>query len=197
MFLWDHRFTTHPVESAVRDILCTMSRSWAFLALSVLLVPPSSPPPAGVWQAEGYGTIWEFTGDTLQSWEVTTTTCVRAGRYPRAHDSSARSERGVPRRAVTAWIIRPGASARAIRGPQSGHRGGRHISQTRALPTVCTPPTPNTTEGTFAVFERTMGEQYAFFGLRGLDWPRAVDQGTSEAEPAHDVAGASTTFWKR
>jgi len=75
---------------------------------------------------------------------------------------------------TTAWIIRPGASAQRFVAHSPGTAADVIFHQRQSLPSVCTPPTPNTTEGTFAVFEHTMAEQYAFFGLRKHDWSRAV-----------------------
>lgn len=48
------------------------------------------------------------------------------------------------------------------------------------------PPTANTIEGNFAVFERTLREHYAFFDLRRLNWERQV------AEARRRLAGAPT-----
>jgi hypothetical protein len=169
--------------------------AWALLAPSGLLAQPATAPVSGIWQAEGYGTIWEFAGDTLQSWEVTTTTCVRAGRYARAPALPPGAGVAFLDGVVTAWIIRPGATSRRFVAHSPGTASDVVFHQRSAIPSVCRPPTSDTREGNFAVFERTMAEQYAFFSLRGLDWS-AQWRGAGSLAWSADCE-RSTTSWSK
>ena len=148
----------------VRTLLCVLLAHSGIVAQT----------PIGVWQAEGYGTFWEFAGDSLQSWEVTTTTCVRARRLARAASPPPGASVAFADGVVTAWIIRTGGDARRFVAHSPGTASDVVFHRRADLPTVCDAPTPPTMEGSFAVFERTLAEQYAFFALRGLDWPLAV-----------------------
>jgi hypothetical protein len=162
---------------------------WALLAPSGLLAQPATTSIAGIWQAEGYGTIWELAADTLQSWEVTTTTCVRAGRYARSPAPPPGASVAFLDGVVTAWIIRPGATSRRFVAHSPGTASDVVFHQLPAIPSVCTPPTPDTREGNFAVFERTMAEQYAFFSLRGLDWSSTVTRAREKLGQVRDSRG--------
>ncbi len=143
-----------------------VARPWQ--AYLVLLLP------VGVWEAKGYGTIWEITADSLQSWEVTTTTCVRAGQYARASVPPPGTAEGYLEGVTTAWIIRPGWSRRRLVAHSPGTAADVHFRKLAALPHICVPPTRDTQDANFEAFQRTMGEQYAFFGLRGVNWGAAV-----------------------
>ncbi|MSR02250.1 MAG: hypothetical protein EXR94_05865 [Gemmatimonadetes bacterium] len=159
----------------------------AFSALTLLLLgspfQTSGAPPTGIWQSEGYGMVWEFQADGLQTWEVTTMTCVRTARFakgPPPPGAAAAFFDG----SATAWIVRPAGKATGLVAHAPGTMSGIRFRQVSALPAVCRAPTANTTEGNFAVFERTLREHYAFFGLRRLDWDGQV------AEARRRLAGA-------
>ena len=176
-----------PVRHLQRHLPLLMFDPGVGICLPVLLlVQPSSSPPAGVWQADGYGTIWEIAGDTLQSWEVTTTTCVRAGRYVRSAMPPPGAGLAFLDGAITAWIIRPGPNGRRFVAHSPGTVADVFFHKRNALPSTCVPPTADTREANFEVFQRTMGEQYASFRLRGLDWDAVVGQ-------ARTKLGSATT----
>ncbi len=151
----------------------------------LLFGPASAEPPTGVWRSDGYGMVWEFLPEGLQAWEITTTTCVRAARLakgPPPPGAAAAFFDGP----ATAWIVRPGWNATALVAHAPGTVSDVRFRRLAALPAVCLAPTPNTIEGNFAVFEHTLREHYAFFGLRRMDWDGQV------AEARRRLAGSPT-----
>lgn len=146
------------------------------LASLLLLVSalPADPPPAGIWQSDGYGMVWEFGPDGLETWEITTATCVRTARLakgPPPPGAAAAFLDGV----ATAWIIRTGWTSSGLRAHSPGTMSDIRFRPIRSLPAACRTPTSNTIAGNFDVFERTVRENYAFFALRGLDWNAQVE----------------------
>ncbi|MFN0181316.1 MAG: S41 family peptidase, partial [Gemmatimonadales bacterium] len=133
--------------------------------------PPTE--PSGLWRSDGYGMVWEFQADGLQTWEVTATTCLRTAKLPKG-SPPAGAAAAFLNGAATAWIVRTGWSANQLRVHSPGTVSDIKFRRIGELPTVCRSPTPNTIEGSFAVFERTMREHYAFFALRRMDWAAQV-----------------------
>jgi len=155
--------------------------------LALLLFAPPLPapaaPPTGIWQSEGYGVVWEFLPDGLQTWQITTTTCVRTARLAQAPPPPGAAAAFLDGPA-TAWIVRPGWSATGLVAHTPGTVSDIRFRRVAALPAVCRTPTANTIEGNFEVFERTLREHYAFFGLRRMAWDGQV------AEARRRLAGS-------
>ncbi len=149
-------------------------------AFSILILPflgaafqASGTPPTGIWQSDGYGMVWEFQADGLQTWEVTTTTCVRTARLAKGPPPPGAVAAFIDGPA-TAWIIRPAWKVTGLVAHSPGTMSDIRFRRVSALPALCRTPTANTIEGNFAVFERTLREHYAFFGLRRMDWDGQV-----------------------
>jgi hypothetical protein len=127
-------------------------------------------PLDGVWKSQGWGLVYEIRAAALQAFEVTSTTCVPGFKAQRQ-----RREAG-----DDAFRTREGEVFAFIADIDSDHKRVVHptgltsivIERMAALPTTCTPPTPNTPLGNFEVFERTFAEHYISFDFRHTDWDR-------------------------
>ena len=165
----------------------------AVLTLAALGGFNASAPPAGVWQSVGYGLVWSFRSEALQTWEITTATCVPSTLY--------RAQAPEPGRPVTYrtsdsvgavandWIIRASSSAKRLVAHVPGTLNDVEFLPLPALPARCTPPAPGTTAGTFEVFARTMAEHYAFFRERELDWDSVVSGARARLASVPDGPG--------
>jgi hypothetical protein len=127
--------------------------------------------------------VWEFLPDGVQTWEITTTTCMRTvllAKGPPPPGAAAAFLDGP----ATAWIVRPASNATALVAHAPGTMSDVRFLRLAALPAACLVPTAYTIEGNFAVFERTIREHYAFFPLRRMDWDGQV------AEARRRLAGS-------
>jgi hypothetical protein len=151
-----------------------------YLIASLLLfgsrLPPADMPPTGIWQSDGYGMVWEFGPEGLETWEITTTTCVRTARLAKGPPPPGAVAAFLDG-AATAWIVRTGWTAAGLRAHSPGTMSDIRFRPIRSLPAVCRTPSPNTIGGNFDVFESTVRENYAFFALRRLDWDAQVAAG--------------------
>ncbi|MDX2059528.1 MAG: S41 family peptidase [Gemmatimonadales bacterium] len=117
--------------------------------------------------------VWRFDADRLETWEITTATCLRASTFASAPPPAAAAA-AFTDGSATVWIIRPGHSARSLVAHSPGTVSDVRFRPLSALPARCQRPVEPTTSATFEVFERTMREQYAFFALRRVDWEAQV-----------------------
>jgi hypothetical protein len=128
----------------------------------------------GVWQGDGWGSVYEIRGAVLKSFEVTSATCVpgfsaeRLSREPSGDEAVFRAHNG------DAFHIVAGRDEEHKRLGRSAGLTSIALTRVSALPEVCTPPTANTPLGNFEVFARTFAEQYVSFDVRQLDWGRVV-----------------------
>jgi hypothetical protein len=129
--------------------------------------------------------VWQIDAEGLQIWEVTATTCVRAARLATGPPPPGAAAAFFDDH-ITAWIIRPGWTSRRLLAHSPGTVSDVAFSQVPRLPDTCLPPTANSIEGIFAVFERTHREHYAFFALRGLDWDAQTASARARLTPSTD-----------
>jgi peptidase S41-like protein len=163
--------------------------------LSVLLMavvaggaPAQTPPMDGVWRSQGYGNVFEIHGPTVNTFEVTTTTCV-------AGEAAAIDTTPVPGRIATfktpgggEMFVRAGGSADHKVLHREGSASDERIDRLPRLPAVCDHPTANTPAGNFDVFAQTWAEHYISFDLKKTDWGKVVEANrsnvTSSTTPA-------------
>ena len=154
--------------------------------LSVLLIavvatgaPAQSPSMDGVWRSQGYGNVVEIHGQTLNTFEVTSTTCVPGG---------TGSVEATPVAGRTATFKTPGGEAFVRAGDSADHKvlhregsaSDERIDRIPRLPAVCDQPTENTPAGNFDVFAQTWAEHYISFDLKTTDWSRVVEANRSK-----------------
>lgn len=164
--------------------ICRTIAAAALLAVTASVALPLAPagarpsrppqPPAGVWQADGYGEVFSLDGSRLQEYQVTGVSCIKgvsagraggqagAARYANAHGDvfTVRS------------TGRPDRAAMHIDG-SPGDRGLRRIA---ALPADCLKEKPGGPVAAFDVFWQTFEENYPFFAAKGIDWQAVRDR---------------------
>jgi hypothetical protein len=134
----------------------------------------------GIWQSEGYGTIFTIQGSHIEPFEFTTTTCVKGP-----------AMRFIARRRVKnsngdGFAIRDGDSADQ-KFVSSGEREIR-LERISALPPVCNHLTPNTPAANFEVFARTFAEHYIRLDLQHADWSAVTERASRDITPATSPA---------
>ncbi|MFN0179061.1 MAG: S41 family peptidase [Gemmatimonadales bacterium] len=137
----------------------------------------------GVWKSDGYGYVLVATGDTLQAFEVTTSTCVPSFKAVR----QAGDEPGVEARYDAdgqVLSITAGRDSTEKRLKSSGAASYVTIRRLAAQPSVCQPPTADTPANNFEVFATTWAEHYILFDEKGADWPAIVAKARARVTPA-------------
>lgn len=116
--------------------------------------------PPGIWRSEGYGYIVVVKGDRAQTFDVTSTSCVRGPRYTL---SQFRSYYGDAQD-----VGAPGAVL--VRSPTRDH-----LERLDSMPTSCRKPLRSKdAAANLGVFTQTFEELYPFFEQRIIDWPAAT-----------------------
>jgi peptidase S41-like protein len=144
--------------------------------------PEASPGLSGVWKSDGYGFVFVASGDTLQAYEVTRTTCVptlkvtrRAGTAPGVEAVYASDDQ--------VFLVKATPDSNQKRLHSEGSASDMVIRQTAGLPATCEPPTPNTPEANLEVFAQTWAEHYILFDQKSADWPAVVATARAQVIP--------------
>ncbi len=147
--------------------------------------PGSPPAPAGLdgaWKSDGYGFVIVASGDSLQAYDVTQTTCLpsfkavrRAATTP-GTEASYESDGGV-------LTVGAGLDANQKQLKSDGAASYMVIRRLPARPAVCDQPTPDTPERNFEVFAATWAEHYILFDEKGADWPAIVAAAGAKVKP--------------
>ena len=142
----------------------------------------------GVWQSDGYGFVFVASGDMLQAYEVTQTTCVPSWKMSRRAETAAGAEAvytGV------GWVfgdqvllVKAAPDSNEKRFHRDGTASDMVIHRIAARPATCDQPTPNTPEGNFEVFAQTWAEHYILFDEKGANWPAVVAKARAKVTPA-------------
>jgi hypothetical protein len=130
----------------------------------------------GVWQSQGWGSVYEIHGPVLRSYEITTSTCVPAfsARW-RASESSADQATFRSSKEGTLYVV-VGEGPDHMRVQRHGALTSITLRRITELPKVCSPPTANTLLGNFDVFAETFSENYIGFDLRYMNWDQTMTQ---------------------
>ncbi len=129
-------------------------------------------PLDGVWRTQGYGLVARVHGDTLHVYQVTSVSCIpnpplfRTRPPAGAEAAFSDSAGGAPQLLVLAG---GSATRRVFHG--EGSASSIVADRVAALPDRCGAPALADAPSVFNVFWQTYAEQYAFFRLRGVDWP--------------------------
>jgi hypothetical protein len=128
----------------------------------------------GLWLSDGYGELVEFKGNDLRVYEITKLSCIPSEK------ASRKAEAGTAGEIVFAadddtFRIAPGPSHDTLWLHVDGAISNTLLRRTASQPKLCGQPLANTPLTNYRVFWQTFAEQYAFFGLRKVNW-RAMDK---------------------
>jgi hypothetical protein len=128
----------------------------------------------GQWLTDGYGEIIDIQGDDLRSYEITTLSCISAGKATRktgvgtsneivfaGEDDTLRISAGIS--PDTRWLHDDGSVSNVL------------LRRTRSLPEPCRQPPADDPLTNYQVFWATFAENYPFFALHYMNW-LAVDK---------------------
>ena len=131
---------------------------------------PSPQPLDGLWLSDGYGGFFEFQGDSLRDYEITTLSCIASGTATREKAPGPANEIVF---AADTFRIFPGTSADTRWFHNDGSVSNVMLRRTGSRPEPCRQPLPDTPVTNYQVFWETFSEQYPFFALRHMDWAAA------------------------
>jgi Peptidase family S41/Tricorn protease C1 domain len=128
----------------------------------------------GLWLTDGYGELIEFQRDKLQTYQITTISCIASGTATRKPDTSGDNEivfagdddtfRVFPATSPdTRWLHVDGSVSNVM------------LRRTGSRPEPCDQALADTPVTNYQVFWETFAEQYPFFALHHMDW-QAVDK---------------------
>jgi len=123
-------------------------------------------------------------GDTIQTYEVTQTTCVpTATKLTRRADTMAHTE-AVYVDGYRVFLLRATPDSNERRLQIDGTASHMVIHRIASRPATCDQPTPDTPEGNFEVFAQTWAEHYISFDAKGADWAAVVATARAKVTPA-------------
>jgi hypothetical protein len=145
------------------------------VCLSVSFAFSARPGLDGIWQSEGYGNVFRIQGSRIDSFQLTTTTCVRG---PAAHFIGG------------SWTLKNSEgdlfSFREGDSPDQklmGAVGDVRLDRIPALPSVCDHITSNTPAANFEVFARNLAEHYISLDLKHADWDALTERARAAITP--------------
>jgi hypothetical protein len=147
--------------------------SLALISLSILaqeLFPATtqSKSPEGLWLSDGYGLLVEFTDDGLQTYEITSISCISSRNAKRADTRSTGSMAFMSGHQMIRVV--PDAESNVLRLHMDGTASSIVLHRIALRPNMCRGMTNNTPQENYAIFWRTFAEQYPFFALHKVDW---------------------------
>jgi peptidase S41-like protein/tricorn protease-like protein len=163
---------------------------WLFL-VGIALFPfsaraqaqPSLLPLDGLWLTDGYGRLIEFEGDELRQSEITTLSCIPAGKATRKAGAGSANEIIFADKGETLRVT-PGVSPDTRWLHEDGSVSSVFLRRTPSRPDVCSKPVADTPASNYAVFWQTFAENYPFFKLRKMDWAAVDKKFRSQITPA-------------
>jgi len=133
-----------------------------------------TPTLEGFWLSDGYGLLVEIRGKTLHTFELTAISCIPSRTLTQQPAPSDGSE-VVFFDGATVGRITPNAAQNSARLHYDGAASDILLRRSFEKPRPCDKIPPNTPEENYAIYWQTFAENYAFFGLRHMDW-QAVDR---------------------
>ncbi|MGA2591482.1 MAG: S41 family peptidase [Bryobacteraceae bacterium] len=149
------------------------------VCLSVLSAFSTNRGLDGIWQSEGYGNVFKIQGTRIESFQFTTTTCVKGptAYFIGASRSARNSEGGL-------FTIRDGDSADYKLLHPIGSAGEIRLDRISTLPSVCKQLTANTPAANFEVFARSFAEHYISLDLKHVNWDTLTEHARGVITPA-------------
>lgn len=152
-------------------------------AMMFTVLPLQAQSVDGIWRSRGYGDVFEISGPSVKTYQVTSTTCVPGF-------STQRDPATVAGRAATfihdkseVFFIRSGGNGNHKLLHNEGSASDVRLDRLPRLPAVCDHPTPNTPAGNFEVFTRTWAENYILFDQKKVDWAELVRTNQKKIRP--------------
>ena len=140
-------------------------------------------PLTGFWASDGYGQVFEFTADSLKSFEITKLSCIATEVFVAAPTpQGARAAYVEPGSPIVVAIKTDGDDrARMDVGFAASEMVIHRIPR---KPPVCDMATLNTPRSNFDVFAATFAEHYPFFAERKVNWGAVVDSNRAKVTDA-------------
>lgn len=153
-----------------------LMRSFGLLLSGLMLtvLPLQAQSLDGVWRSRGYGDVFEISGSTVKTFQVTSTTCVPGFTGQRDSATIAGREATFTHDSNEVFFIRSGGKSDHKLLHNEGSASDVRLDRLSHLPAVCDRPTPNTPAGNFEVFTRTWAENYILFDQKKVDWAELV-----------------------
>jgi hypothetical protein len=150
--------------------------SLALISLSALVsglsrAPIQSGSPEGLWLSDGYGLFVEFKAGGLQTYEITSISCIPSRKAKRADNVSTGAM--VFTSGPQTIRISPGDDSSVLRMDTDGTASTIVLHRTSKMPDSCQALPINTPQENYAIFWQTFAEQYPFFALHKVDWNAA------------------------
>jgi len=160
-------------------------RSFGLLLSGLMLtvLPLHAQSLDGVWKSRGYGDVFEISGSTVKSFQVTSTTCVPGFTGQRDPAAIAGREATFTHDSSEVFFIRSGGNRDHKLLHNEGSASDVRLDRLSQLPAVCDHPTPNTPAGNFEIFTRTWAENYILFDQKNVDWPEVVRANQTKVRP--------------
>jgi len=146
--------------------------------------PGTSPGLTGVWKSDGYGFVLVGNGDTIQSYEVTQTTCVPSPKKLTRRADTVPHAEAVYVDGDQVFLLKTTPDSNDKRLHVVGTASDIVIHRIASRPATCDQPTPDTPEGNFEVFTQTWAEHYISFDAKGIDWAAVVATARAKVTPA-------------
>jgi hypothetical protein len=156
------------------------------LAAAVLLTSPliAQQPLVAVWRTEGYGYLVRRSGDSLQTWEVTSVSCLPGFAAHRTGGSDGEPVFTLNDAPFT-FTLRSGASAGEARMHIDGAASEMVLRRVDRVPERCGRQPDRSSAAVFDVFWETYRENYPFFADKGVDWNRVRETYAPRAAAAN------------
>jgi hypothetical protein len=180
---WAPRFVTICGLAIIAHATATSCSTPKTEALNEVGKHGTSPGLTGVWESGGYGLVFVGNGDTIQTYEVTQTTCVpTAKKLTRSTDTVPHAE-AVYVDGGQVFLLRATPDSNEKQLQMDGTASHMVIHRIPSRPATCDQPTPNTPEGNFEVFAQTWEEHYISFDAKGTDWAAVVATARAKVTP--------------
>ena len=179
-----HRFVTICGLVIIASAIATACSRTKTATLNEAGQHGASPGLTGVWKSDGYGFVFVGNGDTIQTYEVTQTTCVPTiTTLTRRADTMAHAE-AVYVDGYRVFLLRATPDSNEKHLQIDGTASHMVIHRIAARPATCDQPTPDTPAGNFEVFALTWAEHYISFDAKGADWAAVVATARAKVTPA-------------
>lgn len=167
-----------------RSPVITAVVSLALLMLESHAASIQTSPVDGFWITDGYGYLIKINAATLETYELTSVSCMKRWSATR---KPARS-----RGAEVAFVGKDGDTLRLLPGPSDDVRlfqedGAASCILARRVadpPAIFSARVVDTPQANFDIFWKTFDEHYPFFAMKGIDWAAVGEKHRREVQSA-------------
>lgn len=147
------------------------------------VLPAQAQSVDGIWRSRGYGDVFEISGPSVKTYQVTSTTCVPGFTGQRDPATIADREATFIHDKSEVFFIRSGGKRDHKLLHNEGSASDVRLDRLPHLPAVCDHPTRNTPVSNFEVFTRTWAENYILFDQKKVDWAELVRANQRKVRP--------------